>query len=168
MKKYDLMNQVNARGTYMVTKYAIPYLKKSKNPHILTMSPPLEIKKKWFTGHIAYTMAKYGMSMCCLGWSDELRRWNIASNALWPRTAIATAAIKNILGGDYTMNRSRGPEIMADAAYLILIQNSKEFNGNFVIDEDVLRCVGVKNFHRYKINPNVKDDELMPDFFLSN
>ena len=162
------MNGVNVRGTYMVTKYCIPYLKNSDNPHILTMSPPLEIKRKWFTGHIAYTIAKYGMSMCCLGWSDELREWNIASNALWPRSAIATAAVKNILGGDYSMNRSRTPDIMAEAAYLILLQNSKRFNGNFVIDEDILRCAGINNFHRYKVNPNVKDEEIMPDFFLSN
>ncbi len=132
------------------------------------MSPPLEILSKWFSGHIAYTIAKYGMSMCCLGWSKELRKWNIASNALWPKTAIATAAVKNILGGNYSMNRSRAPNIMADAAYCVLIQDSTKFNGKFVIDEDILRCIGVQNFQKYKVNPNVKDDQLMPDFFLSN
>jgi len=168
MKKYDLMNSVNARGTYMVTKYCIPYLKQSPNPHILTMSPPLEMKTKWFSGHIAYSVAKYGMSMASMGWADELRKYGIASNALWPRNAIATAAVKHILGGDYSMNRSRTPAIMADAAYLVLLQNAKTFNGCFVIDEDVLRCVGVTDFQKYKVNPNIKDHDLLPDFFLSN
>src|SRR6185436_9450687 len=130
MKRYDLMNGINARGTFMVGKHCIPYLKKSPNPHILTLSPPLDMKAKWFAPHVGYSMAKYGMSLCTLGWAEEFRKDGIAANSLWPRTTIATAAV-NMLGGEAMMKQSRKPEIMADAAHAILSKPSREFTGNF-------------------------------------
>ena len=133
MKRYDLMHQINGRGTYLVSKYCIPHLKKSSNPHILNLAPPLDMKAKWFGPHLAYTMAKFTMSMCVLGMAEELKADGIAVNGLWPRTAIATAAVKNVLGGEELMNISRKPEIMADAAYEIFIKDSKEFTGNFAL-----------------------------------
>ena len=133
MKRYDLMNQINARGTFLVSKVCLPHLIKSDNPHILNLSPPLDMDPKWFGPHVAYTMAKFGMSLCVLGMAEEFKEEGVAVNALWPRTAVATAAIKNALGGDSIMNISRSPEIMADAAHVILTKNSREFTGNFCI-----------------------------------
>ncbi len=163
MKRYDLMHQINGRGTYLVSKYCIPHLKKSSNPHILNLAPPLDMKAKWFGPHLAYTMAKFTMSMCVLGMAEELRADGIAVNGLWPRTAIATAAVKNVLGGEELMNISRKPEIMADAAYEIFIKDSKEFTGNFCIDDLVLHESGVKDFTKYA---DVSFDKLAPDFFV--
>ena len=131
MKRFDLMHQINTRGTYLVSKVCLPHLQKSDNPHILNLSPPLDMDPKWFGPHVAYTMAKFGMSMCVLGMAEEFKDDGVAVNALWPRTAIATAAIKNALGGDAIMNISRSPEIMGDAANVILTKNSREFTGNF-------------------------------------
>ena len=163
MKRYDLMHQINGRGTYLVSKYCIPHLKKSTNPHILNLAPPLDMKAKWFGPHLAYTMAKFTMSMCVLGMAEELKADGIAVNGLWPRTAIATAAVKNVLGGEELMNISRKPEIMADAAYEIFIKDSKEFTGNFCIDDLVLHESGVKDFTNYA---DVSFDKLAPDFFV--
>ena len=163
MKRYDLMHQINGRGTYLVSKYCIPHLKKSANPHILNLAPPLDMKAKWFGPHLAYTMAKFTMSMCVLGMAEELKADGIAVNGLWPRTAIATAAVKNVLGGEELMNISRKPEIMADAAYEIFIKDSKEFTGNFCIDDLVLHESGVKDFTKYA---DVSFDKLAPDFFV--
>ena len=163
MKRYDLMHQINGRGTYLVSKYCIPHLKKSSNPHILNLAPPLDMKAKWFGPHLAYTMAKFTMSMCVLGMAEELKADGIAVNGLWPRTAIATAAVKNVLGGEELMNISRKPEIMADAAYEIFIKDSKEFTGNFCIDDLVLHKSGVKDFTKYA---DVSFDKLAPDFFV--
>ena len=163
MKRYDLMHQINGRGTYLVSKYCIPHLKKSSNPHILNLAPPLDMKAKWFGPHLAYTKAKFTMSMCVLGMAEELKADGIAVNGLWPRTAIATAAVKNVLGGEELMNISRKPEIMADAAYEIFIKDSKEFTGNFCIDDLVLHESGVKDFTKYA---DVSFDKLAPDFFV--
>ena len=163
MKRYDLMHQINGRGTYLVSKYCIPHLKKSSNPHILNLAPPLDMKAKWFGPHLAYTMAKFTMSMCVLGMAEELKADGIAVNGLWPRTAIATAAVKNVLGGEELMNISRKPEIMADAAYEIFIKDSKEFTGNFCIDDLVLHESGIKDFTNYA---DVSFDKLAPDFFI--
>ena len=163
MKRYDLMHQINGRGTYLVSKYCIPHLKKSSNPHVLNLAPPLDMKAKWFGPHLAYTMAKFTMSMCVLGMAEELKADGIAVNGLWPRTAIATAAVKNVLGGEELMNISRKPEIMADAAYEIFIKDSKEFTGNFCIDDLVLHESGVKDFTKYA---DVSFDKLAPDFFV--
>ena len=146
MKRYDLMHQINGRGTYMVSRYCLPHLLKAENPHILNLSPPLDMSAKWFAGHTAYTMAKYNMSMCVLGMAEEFKDRGVAVNAIWPRTAIATAAVQNHLGGDEIMRLSRTPEIMADAAYEILIKDSKEFTGNFCIDDVVLHEAGVQDF----------------------
>ena len=163
MKRYDLMHQINGRGTYLVSKYCIPHLKKSSNPHILNLAPPLDMKAKWFGPHLAYTMAKFTMSMCVLGMAEELKADGIAVNGLWPRTAIATAAVKNVFGGEELMNISSKPEIMADAAYEIFIKDSKEFTGNFCIDDLVLHESGVKDFTNYA---DVSFDKLAPDFFV--
>lgn len=163
MKRFDLMHQVNLRGTFLVSKACIPHLKKAANPHILNMSPPLDMKAKWFGPHVAYTMAKYGMSECVLGMAEELRRDGIAVNALWPRTAIATAAVRFALGGDEMMRGSRTPEIMADAAYVILNKRASGFTGNFVIDDSLLWAEGERDFDRYKVDPTA---DLMPDFFV--
>ena len=161
MKRYDLMHQVNSRGTFLVSKACLPHLLKSDNPHILNLSPPLDMNPKWFGPHVAYTMAKYGMSLCVLGMAEEFKEQGVAVNALWPRTAIATAAIKNALGGDAIMNISRFPEIMGDAAYTILTKPSKEFTGNFCIDDTVLADNGVTDFSVYA---DVPFDQLAPDF----
>ena len=163
MKKFDLMFSVNVRGTFLCSKLCIPYLKKSENPHILNLSPPLNMDPKWFANHVAYTMSKYGMSMCVLGMAEEFKKDGIAVNALWPRTAIATAAVKNLLGGKAAMNHSRKPEIVADAAYLILTKPSREYTGNFFIDDEVLIEHGITDLGKYSIVPGSK---LIPDFFL--
>ena len=164
MRKFDLMHSVNARGTYLCSQTAIPHLLKAANPHILNLSPPLSMKPKWFQNHVAYTMAKYGMSMCVLGMAPELASKGIAVNALWPRTTIATAAV-HMLGGDPMMKASRKPDIMADAAHAILTSNSREVTGNFFIDEDFLKTRGVSDFSHYAVVPGAR---LLPDFFLDD
>jgi citronellol/citronellal dehydrogenase len=163
MKRFDLMMGINTRGTFMVSKYCIPHLKKSDNPHILMLSPPLDMKTKWFEHSTAYTMAKFGMSMCVLGMAGELQRDGIAVNALWPRTTIATAAVGNLLGGDAMMRASRTPDIMGDAAYAIFTKPSREFTGRFCIDDKVLYAEGVRDFEPYRVDPRVA---LMSDFFV--
>jgi citronellol/citronellal dehydrogenase len=163
MKRFDLMLQINARGTFMVSKFAVPYLEKSSNAHILTLSPPLDFQEKWFAPNTAYAMAKYGMSLVVLGLAGELRRKRIAVNALWPRTTIATAAIKNLLGGDAVMRASRTPEILADAAHMIFLKDSNSFTGNFLIDDTFLYENGVRDFDPYRVDPSV---DLAPDFFV--
>ncbi|HET7333541.1 MAG TPA: NAD(P)-dependent oxidoreductase, partial [Rhizomicrobium sp.] len=163
MKRYDLMNQVNARGTYLVSRTCIPHLKKSANPHVLMLSPPLDMSPKWFAGHTAYTMAKFGMSMCVLGMSAEFADDGIAFNALWPRTGVATAAIRNALAGDEGMKHCRTPEILADAAYMIFNKKAKDFTGNFLIDDTFLAENGVTDFDQYRVDPT---KDLMPDFFV--
>jgi citronellol/citronellal dehydrogenase len=163
MKRYDLMHQVNARGTFACSQACIPHLLKAQNPHILNISPPLNMSAKWFKNHVAYTMAKYGMSMCVLGMAGEFANKGLAVNALWPRTSIATAAVNNLLGGEQMMQRSRTPEIMADAAYVIFTREAKTCTGNFFIDEDVMREAGVTDLDRYAVDPS---QELLQDFFL--
>jgi citronellol/citronellal dehydrogenase len=163
MKRYDLMHDINVRGTFMVSKYCIPHLRKGSNPHILTLSPPLNLDPEWFGRHLAYTMSKYAMSMTVLGQSNELKDDGIAANALWPQTFIATAAVANLGAGGTLMEVSRTPEIMADAAFAILRRDSKSCTGNFFIDEEVLRAEGVTDFKKYSINP---DNEPMKDLFL--
>ena len=162
MKRFDLMHQINARGTFMTSKFAVPLLEKSANPHILTLSPPLDMKEKWFKGHTAYSMAKYGMSLVVLGLAGELRG-KVAVNALWPRTTIATAAVKNLLGGDALMRASRSPDILADAARLIFLKDATTFSGNFLIDDTFLFDNGVRDFDRYRVDASV---DLAPDFFV--
>ena len=163
MKRFDLMHQINARGTFVVSKFAIPYLAKAANPHILMMSPPLDMKEKWFAPHTAYAMAKFGMSMVVLGLAGELRPLGIAVNALWPRTLIATAAVQNLLGGAEMMQRGRKPEIVADAAYAVFAKPSREFTGNFLIDDNFLAGNGVTDFERYRVDPA---QPLTQDFFV--
>jgi len=163
MKRFDLMHQINARGTFMVSKYAIPHLTKSANPHILMLSPPLDMKEKWFAPHTAYSMAKYGMSLVVLGLAGELRGKGIAVNALWPRTTIATSAVNNLLGGDALMRASRTPEILAEAAYRIFLKPACAFSGNFLIDDSFLAEEGVKDFDRYRVDPT---QPLHVDFFV--
>lgn len=162
MKRFDLMNQVNARGTFLTSKACIPHLKKSANPHVLALSPPLDLAPHWFGRHVAYSMAKYGMSLCMLGMSDEYRG-QIAFNGLWPRTGIATAAIQFALAGDDGMRMCRTPEIMADAAYAIFNKKAAEFTGNFLIDDTFLYGEGVRDFEPYRVDPS---RPLMPDFFV--
>jgi len=161
-KRFDLMFDVNVRGTFLTSQAAIPHLRKGNNPHILTLSPPLNMKERWFKNHVAYTMSKYGMSMCVLGMSGEFKRDGIAVNALWPATAIKTAALQMIPGVD--TNFCRIPEIMADAAYVILNRDAKTTTGNFFVDEEVLRENGVTDFEQYSVIPGTK--ELIKDFFL--
>jgi citronellol/citronellal dehydrogenase len=163
MRRFDLMHQVNARGTFMVSKYAIPHLAKAKNPHILMNSPPLDMREKWFAGSTAYSMAKFGMSLVVLGLAGELRGKGVAVNALWPRTTIATAAVRNLLGGDQMMRMSRQPDIMADAAHAIFLKPAKSFTGNFLIDDTFLAANGVSDFDRYRVDPSQK---LQVDFFV--
>lgn len=164
MKRYDLMHNINTRGTFLVSKYCVPYLKKSTNPHILNLSPPLIMNPRWFKDHVAYTMAKYGMSMCVLGMAEEFKNDGIAVNALWPKTAISTAAME-MLGGEEALKACRKPSIMSDAAYAVLIKDSKTFTGNFCIDEHILKESGVQDFDQYAIEPG---QNLMPDLFLSD
>jgi citronellol/citronellal dehydrogenase len=163
MKRYDLMNQINARGTYLTSRACIPHLKNAANPHVLMLSPPLDMSAKWFAGHTAYTMAKFGMSMCVLGMSAEFAADGIAFNALWPRTGIATAAIKFALAGDEGLRHCRTVEIMADAAHAIFVKPSREFTGNFLIDDSFLYGEGVRDFEQYRVDPTTT---LMPDFFV--
>jgi len=162
-RRFDLMYQINTRGTFLVSKYAIAHLAKSSNPHILMNSPPLDMQEKWFAGSTAYSIAKYGMSLIVLGLAGELRAQGIAVNALWPRITIATAAIKNLLGGDRVMRMSRTPEIMADAAYLIFQKPARSFTGNFLIDDSFLAGEGVTDFDKYRAEPGTP---LAPTFFV--
>ena len=166
MKAYDLMHNINTRGTFLCSKLAVPFLRKADNPHVLNLSSPLNMETRWFQNHVAYTMAKFGMSMCVLGMSEEFRSTGIAFNALWPRTAIATAAVGNIIGGDPIIQRSRTVEIMADAAHVILTRDSREFSGNFCVDQEVLEAEGASDFSKYRFNPELAEKDLMPDFFI--
>ncbi len=166
MKRFDLMHGINTRGTFACSQACIPHLAKAENPHILNLSPPLNMEARWFGPHVAYTMAKFGMSMCVLGMAEELKGQKIAVNALWPRTVIATAAVQNLLGGDATVRGSRKPDIMADAAHVILTRKSSEFTGHFCVDDDVLRESGVTDLSHYSMTPGMKDSELLPDYFL--
>jgi citronellol/citronellal dehydrogenase len=162
-KRFDLMHSINVRGTFLVTKTCIPFLKKSMNPHILTLSPPLNLEPKWFANHVAYTITKYDMSMMTIGWAREFKKEKIAANSLWPRTTIATAAIKNLLGGDAMIKMSRKPDILADAAYHILKQTSTECTGNLFIDEDVLAKEGITDLNKYSV---VEGAKLFDDLFV--
>ena len=163
MKRYDLMHSINTRGTFLVSKLCIPHLKKAQNPHVLNLSPPLNMETRWFAPHTAYTMAKFGMSMCVLGMAGEYKSAGIAFNGLWPRTTIATSAIRNLLGGDQVMRGSRKPEIMADAAYVIFNRPAKECTGNFFVDDEVLAATGKTDLSEYAMDPTAK---LLPDFFV--
>jgi citronellol/citronellal dehydrogenase len=163
MKRFDLMHQINARGSYMTAKLAFPYLAKAQNPHVLMLAPPLDMKEKWFAPHTAYTMAKFGMSLAVLGLAGEFRPKGIAVNALWPRTTIATAAVNNLLGGEKLMRASRKPEIMADAAHAIFCSPSRELTGQFLIDDVFLAAQGIRDFDAYRVDPT---SPLAPDFFV--
>jgi citronellol/citronellal dehydrogenase len=162
MKRYDLMHQINARGTFLTSQKCLPHLLSSANPHILNLSPPLNMEERWFGPHVAYTMAKFGMSMCVLGMAGEFRG-RVGVNALWPRTTIATAAVKNLLGGDEMVNASRTPEIMGDAAWYILTRPAAETTGNFFIDDEVMASEGITDLDGYAVSPGTP---LMPDFFV--
>jgi len=162
MKRYDLMHQVNARGTFLCSQVCLPHLLQARNPHILVLSPPIDLAPRWFGPHAAYTVAKYGMSLYVLGMAEEFRDRGLAANALWPRTVIATAAL-NLLGGAETARHGRTPEIVADAAHAILTREARGCTGNFFIDEEVLRAEGVKDFEKYAVE---KGQELMPDLFV--
>lgn len=166
MKNYDLMHSINTRGTFLCSKKAVPYLQKSENPHVINLSPPLNMETRWFQNHVGYTMAKFGMSMCVLGMHSEYKRFGIAFNALWPRTAIATAAVANHLGGEVMMAKSRTPEIMADAAYIIMNRDSKKFTGNFCIDDEILNSEGITDLVKYQVDQNLDISDLVPDFFI--
>jgi citronellol/citronellal dehydrogenase len=163
MKRYDLMHQVNTRGTFLTSKACIPHLRKAANPHVLMLSPPLDMSPRWFGGHVAYTMAKFGMSMCVLGMAKEFEADGIAFNALWPRTGIATAAIQFALTGEEGLRHCRTPEIMADAAHAIFQKPSRAFTGQFLIDDTFLYGEGVREFDKYRVDPTAS---LMPDFFV--
>ena len=163
MKRYDLMHSINTRGTFVCSAACVPHLKKAANPHVLNLSPPLNMEARWFAPHVAYTMAKFGMSLCVLGMAEEFRKDGIAFNALWPRTVIATAAVKNLLGGDHTLRGSRTPEIMADAAYAIFARPARECTGNFFIDDEVLASIGKTDLEEYATAPGAP---LIPDFFV--
>jgi citronellol/citronellal dehydrogenase len=163
MKRFDLMHQINARGSFVVSKWALPYLEKAVNPHILMISPPLDMKEKWFAPHTAYSMAKFGMSLVVLGLAGELRPKGIAVNALWPRTIIATAAIQNLLGGERRMRQARKPAIMADAAYAVFQTPARELTGRFLIDDTLLAERGVTDFEQYRADPS---EPLARDFFV--
>jgi citronellol/citronellal dehydrogenase len=163
IKRYDLMHQINARGTFLTSKACIPHLKRAANPHVLMLSPPLDMAARWFAPHVAYTMAKFGMSMCVLGMAEEFKADGIALNALWPRTGIATAAIQFALGGEAGMRRCRKPEIMADAAHAVFEKPAREFSGHFLIDDSFLYAEGVRDFEQYRVDPT---QALMADFFV--
>ena len=163
MKRYDLMHQINARGTFLTSKACIPHLKRASNPHVLMLSPPLDMSPRWFGTHVAYTMAKFGMSMCVLGMAAEFKDDGVAFNALWPRTGIATAAIQFALAGDEGMKQCRTVEIMADAAHAIFKKKASDFSGNFLIDDSFLYAEGVRDFDQYRVDPT---QPLMPDFFV--
>jgi citronellol/citronellal dehydrogenase len=163
LKRFDLMHQVNTRGTFLCSKLCLPWLRRAPNPHVLMLSPPLTHEARWFAPHLAYSIAKYGMSLCVLGLAEELKPDGIAVNALWPRTVIRTAAVQNLLGGDASMSRAREPAIVADAAHVVLTTPGRELTGRFLLDEDVLRSAGMTDFSRYA---DVPDSQLLPDFFV--
>ena len=163
MKRFDLMHGINTRGAFLVTKTALPWLERAENPHVLMLSPPLDLSPRWFAPHVAYSIAKYGMSLCVLGFAEELRSRGIAVNALWPRTTIATAAIRNLVGGEVLMRASRKPEIVADAAYKVFAKSSHDFTGRFLLDDTFLADEGVTDFDRYRVDPS---QALQPDFFV--
>jgi citronellol/citronellal dehydrogenase len=165
MKKYDLMHQVNARGTFLCAQACLPYLLKSENPHVLTLSPPLNVEARWFENHVAYSMAKFGMSLCTLGMAAEFKG-KVAFNALWPKTIIATAAIEFAIGNADMMQLGRKASIMADAAAVILNRDAHTVSGHFYIDEEVLREEGIVNFDAYRVNPATREEQLIPDFFI--
>ncbi len=152
-KRFDLIHDINVRGTFLVTKHCVPFLRKSANPHILTLSPPLDMDPKWIAPYVGYTISKFNMSMMTLGWAAEFKKYGIAANSLWPMTTIATSAVKNILGGDLLINMSRKPEILADCAYYILLQSAKECTGNLFLDEQVLKTAGITDLGHYAVNP---------------
>lgn len=162
-KRFDLMHNINVRGTFLVTKHCLPYLKRSPNPHILTLSPPLSLDPRWLGPHIAYTMSKYNMSMMSLGWAAEFRAIGIAANSLWPATTIATAAVQNLLGGDTLIRKSRKPEIVADAAFYIFSQPARDCSGHLFLDEEVLKEAGITDFDSYAVHPG---ESLQRDLFL--
>ena len=166
MKRFDLMHQINFRGTFLCSKLAVPHLKNAENPHVLNLAPPLSTNPRWFAPHLAYSMAKFGMSFCVLGMAEEFSRDQIAFNALWPRTAIATAAVQNHLGGDATIKLSRLPTIMADAAYEIFKRPSAECSGNFFIDDEVMAEAGVTDLRHYQVDTSLEINQLIPDFFI--
>jgi citronellol/citronellal dehydrogenase len=166
MKRYDLMQDINTRGTFLVSKACLPHLKRADNPHVLSLSPPISLDRKWLKGHVAYTIAKYGMSLCTLGMAEEFREDGVAFNALWPRTLIATAAVRNLLGGDEAMARSRRPELVADAAYAVVTRPSRECTGNLLLAEDVLREEGVIDLGPYSYAG--PDAELAVDLFVEH
>ena len=165
MKRFDLMHKINSRGTYLCSQLCLSHLMKAENPHVLNISPPLNTESHWFAPHTAYTIAKFNMSLCVLGMAEEFEKEGVAFNALWPKTTIDTAAIRNFYGTDDAL-RSRKPEIMADAAHVILTRSSRECSGNFYVDEEILRQEGIKDFSRYAVTPGMKDEELNPDFFI--
>ncbi|GLK50617.1 SDR family oxidoreductase [Maricaulis virginensis] len=162
MKRYDLMHQVNGRGTFLTTQKCLPYLMKAENPHIIALAPPLDMRGLWFGPHVAYTSAKYQMSLCILGWGEEFKG-KIGANAIWPRTAVATAAISNVLAGEEAMKNCRKPEILADTAYAVLNKPAAEFTGNFIIDDTFLWAEGERDLDKYSYDPEI---ELLPDFFV--
>lgn len=163
-KRFDLMFRVNTRGTFVTTQACVPFLRKAQNPHVLMLSPPLDMRAKWFSGQVAYSITKFGMSLCVLGLADELKGEGIAVNALWPRSTIATAAVRNVLGGETMMRMSRKPDIVADAAYLVFVQPARGFTGNFLIDDTFLyETGGVRDFEPYRVDPTVP---LAADFFV--
>lgn len=163
-KRFDLINDINVRGTFLVTKHCVPFLKKADNPHILTLSPPLDMDPKWISPYVGYTISKYSMSMMTLGWSGEFKKYGIAANAIWPVTTIATSAVKNIIGGDMLMNRSRKPQIVADAAHYILQQPAKECTGNLYLDEQVMQLAGITDLDQYAVTPG---KPLQRDLYVS-
>jgi citronellol/citronellal dehydrogenase len=163
MKRYDLMQDINTRGTFVVSKHCVPHLRQAENPHVLTLSPPLSLDPKWAKSHVGYTLAKYGMSLCTLGMAEEFREDGIAFNSLWPRTLVATAAVQNLLGGDEAMAKARKPEVVADSAYAILTRPSRECSGNFFLCEDVLAEEGVTDLDQYSY---VEDADLQTDLFV--
>jgi citronellol/citronellal dehydrogenase len=164
MRRYDLIQQINTRGTFVTTRACVPYLKRAANPHVLTLSPPLDLKPRWFAPHLAYSLSKYGMSLCMLGMAEEYREAGIACNSLWPRTTIATAAVEFALGGPAMMRRSRKPEIVADAAHVILTRPARECSGRFFIDDSVLYEAGVRDFGAYSVEPGAP---LLADLFIA-
>jgi citronellol/citronellal dehydrogenase len=164
MKRYDLMQDINTRGTFVVSRACVPHLKHAENPHVITLSPPINLDPRWAKDHVAYTIAKYGMSLCTLGMAEEFRDDGIAFNSLWPRTIIATAAVQNLLGGDAAMAMSRRPEVVADAAHAVLVRPSRECTGNFFLCEDVLAEEGVTDLATYSYSG--PDSELAPDIFV--
>jgi len=163
IKRYDLMHSVNVRGTFVCSQACLPHLCQAENPHILNISPPLNLEARWFAPHLAYSMAKFGMSLCVLGMAEEFKEQGIGVNALWPKTAIATAAVKNLLGGEQAIKCCRRPEIMADAAHAVLTRRARDCSGNFFIDEEVLRSEGAESLDQYAITPGAP---LLPDFFV--